>query len=338
MLDIINELSVLNGTSGDENTVSEFIRSKIPEKCKVMVDKLGNIIVVKKGKNRPNKKIMLCAHMDEVGFIVTDITNDGYLRFAAVGGISPSAVFGRQVCFANGTVGVIGGKAVHHLSSEEKGKQPKIENLMIDIGAESREEAEKLVSLGDYCYFRSEFFTFGDGYVKGKALDDRVGCAILLDMINCDLQYDCAFVFSVQEEIGARGAGTAAYYVRPDMAIVLETTTACDHAGVEDEKRICTLGDGCVVSYMDRSTSYDKELYRAAFEIAKKNSLSVQTKTMVAGGNDSGSIHRAVGGIRTIALSVPCRYLHTASNVIKECDIADTRILAEKMLEHMAML
>lgn len=339
MLELLKELCALNSTSGDEFEVSTFIQKKLENvDCTVDVDPLGNIIVFKKGRKTPKNKIMLAAHMDEVGFVVKHINADGYLVLHPVGGIMPGVVMGRQVRLCCGLVGVIGGKPKHLLIGDEEEAQPKFSALYCDIGATSREEAEKHVSLGDFAYFVSEFLELGAGYLKGKAIDDRLGCAVMLDMLMHELEYDMHFVFTVQEEIGTRGAGCATYRVKPDMAIVLESTTACDIAGVKGEKQVCALGGGTVVSFMDGGAVYDRELYRLGFDTAKAHGLKCQTKTAVAGGNDSKAIHVAAGGVRTIALSAPTRYLHTPSCMVKRLDCVEMRILAEKMAEEMAQL
>ncbi len=330
MLDRLREICTLDGTSGDESRVRDYIMSHITAD-EVTVDELGNLIVFKKGRKAPKNKVMLAAHMDEVGFMVTDITDDGFLRFGAVGGIDPRVVLGRAVRFANGTLGVVGTKAVHQQSADERKKAPDFDDMMIDIGAADKSAAEKIVSRGDTACFDSDFFTFGDGFVKGKAIDDRAGCLIMMDMINSELEYDMWFAFTVQEEVGTRGAKAASFTVAPDIALVLETTTACDIAGVTGEKRVCCLGNGCVISYMDRGTIYDRGLYQLAFDTAKELDIPAQTKTVVAGGNDSGAIHVSRGGVRTCALSVPCRYLHSPACVIKESDFAATKQLAEAM-------
>ena len=335
---LTEQLSRLCGTSGDESDVREFIRSRLPADCTVTADSIGNLIVFRKGAREPKNRVMYAAHMDEVGFIVTDICDDGRLKFAPVGGISPAVVFGRRVIFRNGTVGVIAAKALHHLSSDEKENQPKISDLSIDIGAQNAEEAEKYVIRGDYCYFDGEYECFGDGFIKGKALDDRAGCAVMLTLLNEELPYDAWFVFTVQEEIGTRGAVCAAYTVKPDIAVVLETTTACDIAGSEDEKRVCELGRGVVVSFMDRSTIYDRELYRIGRATADEIGAKNQTKTLIAGGNDSGAIHKAAGGVRTMALSVPTRYLHSPACVMKASDVEDTLNTARAVLPKLAEL
>jgi endoglucanase len=329
-------LSKLCGPSGGEEDVRGFIKSRLPADCETKTDGIGNLIVFRKGAAVPKNKLMFCAHMDEVGFIITDYTEDGRLKFAPLGGISPAVVFGRRVIFADGTVGVIAAKATHQLKDEEKEDQPKIASLAIDIGASNRNEAMSRVSQGDLCCFMGGYEEFGNGFAAGKALDDRAGCAILLELINSDLPYDCTFVFTVQEEVGTRGAACAAYNVRPDIAVILETTTACDIAGSEDEKRVCELGKGVVVSFMDRSTIYDRELYKAARSAADEAGIKNQTKTLIAGGNDSGAVHKAVGGIRTAALSVPTRYLHSPACVMKKEDIDSTLAAARLVMTKFA--
>jgi len=333
----LKELCLINGASGDESRVREYISSKISAD-EMFVDNLGNLIVYKKGKNRSKNKIMFSAHMDEVGFMITHIGEDGFLRFGEVGGINPSVVLGRGVRLESGASGVIGTKAIHQQSAEERKSFPAISELYIDIGAKSREEAEKFAPLGSYAYFDDDFFTFGNGFVKGKAIDDRAGCLIMMNMINGEPEYDAWYAFTVQEEIGTRGAGTAAFTVAPDIAFVLETTTACDIAGVSGAKKVCVLGNGAVVSYMDNGAIYDRELYSLAMKTASENNISAQTKTLVAGGNDSRSIQVSRGGVRTCAISVPCRYLHSPSCVIKESDFYAVEQLAVKMLSAAAEL
>lgn len=338
-VELIKKLCLINGTSGDEGRVRDFIISEISGYCDYSADPLGNLIVRKKGKAPAKNKVMVSAHMDEVGMIVTSVRPDGTLALAEVGGVDPRAAAGRPVRIGdNGIVGVIGAKAVHNLSDEEKKTAPKFSSLYADVGAENREAAEKLVSPGDRIHFASEFAEFGDGFATGKAIDDRFGCAVMIELIKAELPYDCVFTFAVQEEVGLRGARTAAYTVDPDLALVLEATTAADIPLASGEKRCCELGKGAVVSYMDRSTIYDKELYRLSRDIAAEKGIGWQTKTMVAGGNDSGAIHISNGGVRTAAISVPCRYLHSPSCTAKLSDMEDCERLARAMLEKMCTL
>ena len=335
---LVRKLSSFCGTSGDEGMVRDFIKTQLPDRCKVSNDNIGNLIVFKKGAATPKNKLMYCAHMDEVGFIITAVTDDGRLKFAPVGGISSDVVYGRRVQFADGRTGVIAAKALHQLSSDEKEKQPEIKELAIDIGAKDRAEAEKYVTPGDFCYFCGEYEEFGDGFIKAKALDDRVGCAVMIKLLQEELPYDVWFVFTVQEEIGTRGAGCAAFNIQPDIGVILETTTACDIAGSEGEKAVCRLGEGAVVSFMDRSTIYDRELYRLVRAEADKLGIKNQTKTVVAGGNDSGAVHKAAGGVRTTAVSVPTRYLHSPACVMKKDDVLAVLDTARAILPVLAEL
>ena len=269
--------------------------------------------------------------------IVTYITDEGMLKFSAVGGVDPRVYLGRSVKVGDKEIsGVVGLKPIHMLSKEEELNMPNADEMYIDIGAESADEAREYVSLGDTVVFDSGIRKFGDGFVQGRALDDRMGCAVMIEMIKSELEYDADFSFSVQEEIGTRGAKASAFSIRPDYAIVLETTTAADIPGVDGEKRVCALGEGAVVGFMDRGTIYDHDLYELAFKKAKENGIKIQTKTMVAGGNDAKAIHISAGGVKTLAISLPCRYLHSPSCVIKMSDGDDVLRLAKVMLGELA--
>ncbi len=338
-VELLKKLCLLNGASGNESRVRDFILSEISGYCEYRVDPLGNIIAEKKGKSAASKKVMVSAHMDEVGMIVTSVKSDGTLTVAPIGGIDPRVAIGRPVFVGDGDIyGVIGAKAVHNLSADEKKTAPKFDALYVDIGAEDKAAAEKLAVSGDFVHFSSEFTSFGDGFLKAKAIDDRFGCAVMIDLIKSELPYDCTFTFVVQEEVGLRGSRAAAYTVDPDFAIVLEATTAADIPLASGEKRCCELDGGAVVSYMDRSTIYDRELYGLSREIASENGIKWQTKTMVAGGNDGGAIHISRGGVRTIAISAPCRYLHSPSCTVKLSDLEDCERLASLMLEKMCTM
>ncbi len=336
MLDLIKELSLLCGTSGREDKIRDYIISKIDGKCDYKTDALGNILVFKKGKNDANHKVMLDAHMDEVGIIVTAVTSDGMIKFSAVGGIDEKVLLARRIIFDNGVIGIVGIKPIHLTKGDEKSKIPSADSLYIDIGAKDKEDAMKKIKIGDTGVFLSDFVEFGENKIKGKALDDRVGCALLIDMINSDLEYDAYFSFSVQEEIGLRGAATAAYGTDPEFSIVLETTTAADLIDVPDHKKVCILGEGAAVSFMDRSTLYSKVLFDKAFEIAEEKNIKIQPKTVIAGGNNAGAIHKTRAGIKTLTINTPCRYLHSPSCVCDLDDIKSARALAEAMLNEFA--
>lgn len=334
MISLLKDLCAIDGTSSREKKVADYIR----EFCRdheVVTDPLGSVIVNVKGRNSAKNKVMICAHMDEVGFMATFITGDGLIKFIPVGGIQPGTMLGSTVCFENGTVGTIGIKPVHLCIGDEKIMLPDPDDLYIDIGTKSKADALEHVRPGDTAVFTNDFVTMGDKLMS-KAIDDRAGCAVMLDMIRSGMEYDTTFVFNVQEEVGLRGSGVSAFAVDPDYAIVLESTTAADIIGAPEDKRVCILGKGAAVSFMDKATVYDPALYRAALETAEKYGIAAQSKTMVAGGNDAGSIHKSRGGVRTVTLSVPTRYIHSPSCVCDKNDIFAVRQLAEKLAERFA--
>lgn len=326
MLDLLKKLCLLDGTSGNEDNVRDFIVNEIKDHCEYKIDNLGNIICFKKGKKRPAKKLMLDAHMDEVGLIITAVTSSGFLKFDTVGGIDASVLCFKKVKIGE-VHGIISGKPTHLLSKDERKKAPKIDSLYIDIGVSSKNEALKLINLGDTAIIQSDFTLMGEN-VKAKALDDRIGCAVLINLLKEKTEYDFWAVFSTQEEIGTRGAKVATFAVNPDFALALEATTAADIAGVSDEKSVCSLGKGPAVSFMDRATMYDRELYNTALQ----SGITVQPKRAVAGGNNSGAIHLSREGVRTLAISLPCRYIHSPSCVANIKDMENMAALTKYMM------
>ena len=331
MVDLIKNLAALDGTSGDERAICEYIVSQIKPYCEIKVDALGNIIAQRKGKKTPDKKIMLDAHMDEVGLIITHITSEGFLRFKVLGGIEISALLFRAVKINGKINGVISGKPIHLTAADEAKKLPEADRLYIDIGAKSGSDAEQYVTVGDRAVITGEFSLCGEK-IMSKALDDRIGCAILINLIKEYDEYDFTAVFSVQEEVGLRGAKTATYGVNPHSAIIIESTTAADIAGVPDDKKVCVLARGAAVSFMDKGTVYDREYYNAAMN----SGIPSQPKCAVTGGNNAGAVHLSREGVRTISLSVPCRYIHTASSVADTNDIDAVYSLAKYMIEYIA--
>lgn len=330
-LKLLERLCTAQGISGDEGAVREMILEEItPYAESVTVTPLGNIIAEKKGAQRAKTRLLLNAHMDEVGMIVTGITKEGLLRFTPVGGIDRRILPGKSVMVAGSIPGVIGAKPIHLLEGDEREKAPSLDSLTIDIGALSQEEAEKLVSPGDSVTFVSLFDT-AYGMIRSRAIDDRAGCAILIDLMKKELPYDCTFVFAVQEEVGLRGSKTAAFAAKPKAAIVVESTTAADIAGVEPDKQVCRVGKGPVLSFMDRATIYDRPYFQLAQKLAKENEIPCQVKEAVAGGNDAGAIHVSRGGVRTAAISLACRYLHAPVGMISQEDFHHAEALVEKL-------
>ncbi len=317
MIELLKDLCRLPGVSGDEDRVRDFIRAKAaPYASAIRTDALGNLIVFKKGRKTTGNKLLLAAHMDEVGVIVTRITDEGFLKFDFVGGVDRRVAIGKPVLIGDKQVpGVIGLKAIHLVGQEEMKKVPKTDALYIDIGAKDRETAEKLVALGDYGSFIGEPEAFGQSFLKSKAIDDRVGCAIMLELLKEELPLDVTFAFTAQEEVGTRGAFAAAFSVTPEVALVLETTTAADSPAVEKHRQVCAPGKGPVISYMDGGTIYDRGLFEDLRRLAEDNHIPWQTKEYIAGGNDARTIQRTKSGVRVAAMSAAVRYLHAPASV-----------------------
>ena len=317
MLELLKELCRLNGVSGAEDPVRNFIQTQAqPYADSLRSDALGNLIVFKRGKKSTGNKLLLAAHMDEVGVIVTRITEEGFLKFDFVGGVDRRVAIGKPVVLGENEIpGLIGLKAIHLVSREEEEKVPKTDALYIDIGAKDREEAEKLVPPGTYGSFVGPPQEFGQGFLKAKAIDDRIGCAIMLELLKEDLPLDVTFAFTAQEEVGTRGAFGSAFSVSPEVALVLETTTAADLPGVEGARRVCAPGKGPVISYMDGATIYDRDLFGNLRRLAEDHGIPWQTKEYIAGGNDARTIQRSRSGVRVAALSAAVRYLHAPATV-----------------------
>lgn len=334
----LKELTELHGGAGYEDAVRDFIVEKIKDKSdELYVDTIGNLIAVKHSKNKDPKKVMVCAHMDEVALIVTKITDEGFLKFDTLGGIDTSVLVSKKV-LVNGTLpGVIGAKAIHLQKKGERTSAMEIENLYIDIGAKDKKSAEKHVAIGDCAVFDSEYTEYGDGFIKAKALDDRLGCAALIELFDEDYDFDLYGAFTAQEETGLRGAQIAVKRICPDFALVLETTACNDtHGGTERDKSTIA-GNGVVLSFADLRTYYDKEILKDVVSVAGKHNIPYQFKKTVSGGNDAGAIHLSCGGIKTVTMSVATRYIHSPSSVIKKSDYEAMKKLAKKYLQEVKL-
>lgn len=317
MLNLIKELCALSGVSSWEDEVRDVIRAKAePFADCIRQDALGNLIVFKKGAKATGNKLMISAHMDEVGLMITRIEEDGCLRFDSVGGIDRRVLLGKRVFVGRNRIpAVIGSKPIHLTSRAERKSVPKMDDLYLDIGVENKEDAEQLVSLGDVAVFDPEWVEFGNGLLKAKALDDRVGCAMMLKLMEEDLPMDCTFVFSVQEEVGTRGAFGYAFSVKPEIALVMESTTAADQAGTPEYLQVCAPGKGPVIPFMDKGTIYDRELFELMRRLAEEHDIPWQTKHMIAGGTDARTIQRSRAGVRVIGLAAALRNIHSPSSV-----------------------
>lgn len=333
---LLKKLCLADGISGDESAVREIIIEEIKDYADWRVDSLGNLLVHKKGKARAKARLILSAHMDEVGLMVTDITSGGFLKFDEVGGIDRRVLAGKSVAVGRKNVpGVIGIKPVHLCKGDESKNIPEYSDMYIDIGADSLDEALGVVGYGDSVRYVSDFIET-ETTINAKAIDDRFGCLVLIELIKSELDFDMDFAFVVQEEVGLRGAKTAAYTLDPEFALVMETTTSAEIPEIDKSKQVCTLGDGAVISVMDRRTIYDKEMVSFAFDLAEKVGVKAQYKRAVAGGNDSGAIHQSRAGVRTLAISLACRYLHAPSTVAAKSDCESIIALAKELSNQIA--
>lgn len=318
---MLSRLSKAFGPSGCEDEVRDIIKNEMINYCDEMYeDNIGNLICHKKGVLINDKSVMLTAHMDEVGFIISYLTNDGYLKFQTVGGIDPNVLVSKKIIIGDNRVcGVIGTKPVHQ--NKDGNINLKISDLYIDIGAKSREDALKYINLGDYACFDSDYVEFGDGFVKAKALDDRVGCLAMINVAKRNPKADIYYVFAVQEEVGHRGAIIASKKINPAFAIVLEGTTCSDVPGTDEFGFSTHIGCGAALSIRDSGAYSNIELTQEIMDVANKNNLKCQYKQTTMGGNDASAVQLSNNGIKVAAISVPCRYIHSQSNVAKLSDI-----------------
>lgn len=315
---LLKELSELPGVSGNEGRVRDFIREKlsawgIRHDC----DALGNLYAYKgDGATGSAVDLMLAAHMDEVGLMVSAIEKSGHLRFYKVGGIDEQFLVSCPVYIGNtGIPGVIGAKAVHLQKKEERGKLLEVDKLYIDIGAKDKDDAAKVIKVGDYVSFAAPAATFADTF-KGKALDNRAGCAALLELLQRDFPGSFTAVFTVQEEIGCRGAKAAAYRLNPRMALVVETTIAADLPDVEEKDQVTLLGKGPAFTLQDDSLIAHPRILERLMAVAQEQNIPCQFRRYTGSSTDGGAVAQAREGVPTGVISTPCRYLHGPASLL----------------------
>lgn len=317
----LKTLSEAFGPSGVEDEVRSILIEEIrPFVDSIKIDGMGNLIA-EKGNSR---KIAICAHMDEVGFMISEILDNGTLRFSPTGGISPASLPSKRVIIGKKhIVGVIGAKPIH-LTKNDK-KDIKFSDLYIKIAASSKEEAEQIVSIGDSAVFDTEFtISYNKKSIFGKALDNRIGCFLLKKLICSQKIQNATFVFTVQEETGLRGADAFAQNNDYDFAIALDTTTANDLPNVGIPQAVCFLEKGPVISYIDGATIYNRDMVNDTFSYLKANDIQAQTKMRRAGGNDASVLQKRGKGHRVLSLSVPCRYIHGPLGLTTIYDIEES--------------
>lgn len=338
MIETLKTLCTLSGVSSFEDEVRDYLRQRVePHADSVRVDALGNLIVFKRGAKSTGNRLMLCAHMDEVGLIVKSVTKEGFLKFGCVGGIDQRILLGKEVAVGPGRIpGVIGLKPIHLTTAEERKKVPKVTDLYVDIGAKDQEEALSQVELGDFAAFVSDAVDFGDGMLKAKAIDDRVGCAVMVKLLEEELPMDCTFAFTVMEEVGTRGAFGAAFSVKPEIALVLEGTTAADVPALSEDRQVCWPGRGPVLAWMDGGAIYDRALFERLRALAEENGLPWQMKHYLSGGTDARAVQGTGSGVRVAGISAAVRYLHAPNSVCSQSDAEQMLTLARLFIRDMA--
>lgn len=334
---LLKKLTEVHGVSGNEDAVRKLIIEEIKDYAdEIKIDVLGNVIAMK-NIHQKGPKLMLSAHMDEIGLMVVGIEKNGLLKFRTVGGIDERILVSKQVEIgAKNVPGVIGAKAIHLQKSQERTIPIPVDQLYIDIGAQTQEEAEKAVMIGDYVSFASEYQEMGTNYVKGKAFDDRVGCAVLIEMLKKSHAIPLYAVFTVQEEIGLRGATVAAHSVDPEIALIIEGTTASDVVGTEKHHYVTQLGKGPALSVMDRGMIANHHFNRYVTEIAEESGIPVQIREGASGGNDAGRIHLHKAGVLTGVLSIPVRYIHSPHSMIHLQDYEHLLRLTDIFIEQLS--
>lgn len=331
---LLKKLTMANALPGNENEVRSIIKEEIKEYAtNIRVDRMGNIIAEKKINDGPT--ILVSAHMDEVGLMVKGIDSSGLIKFAPVGGIDPRILVSKVVEIGSKKLqGVIGAKPIHLQKANEQNTPMPISSLYIDIGASNKEEASKHVEIGDYIGFKSEYIEFGNNKVKAKALDNRIGCSFLVDLMKEELDYNIIAAFVVQEEIGLRGSAIAANQIEADFGIILEGTTCGDMTDVDAHLQTTEVDKGPAISMMDRTTIYKKDLLKKITKIAEDNEIKWQFRRNSFGGNDTGRFHTAKTGMDCISIAVPCRYIHSPVSVMSKLDYDNTKKLLLNIIKN----
>ncbi len=328
MKKLLEKLSKASGVSGFEDEIRELMMSELKGHVdEIDVDKLGNLIAIKKGKN-DGKKIMLAAHMDEIGLIVRYIDKNGFIKFSKLGGINDQMLLNHQVYIHSSqgeVLGVIGSKPPHRMKQSEKKKIIEYENMFIDIGASSKEEAEEMVSVGDPITIKAGYAELKNNLVMGKAMDNRVGCAILIEVMKrAETDATIYGVGTVQEEVGLKGARTAAYSINPDMALALDVTISGDHPGIKEDEAPAKAGEGPCIILTDasgRGIITHPQVKELIMSVAQEENIPHQVEVSEGGTTDATAIHLTRAGIPTGVISPPSRYIHTPVSVVNTEDV-----------------
>ncbi len=330
---LLKQLTEAVGPSGFETQVRNLIYKEAnPFAQNVYTDSLGTLFI-EKNMTAKGPKVLLTAHMDEVSFMIVGIEETGLMRFRPIGGVDVRILVSKVVLVGDkGLYGVIGSKAVHLQKKEEREHPLELDQLFIDIGASSKQEAEEHVAVGDIAVFATTYEEIGDECAKSKSFDDRVGCAVLLETLKKDFALPLVFAFTVQEEIGLRGAAPAAYRTNPDLAIVLEGTVCSDGPDTPSHGQATQVDRGPALSVVDAKTIAHRDFLQHISQVAKDAHIPYQWRRTIGGANDVGAIHLTREGIVSAAISIPTRYIHAPSQVISLRDYKHAVDLVEAVL------
>ncbi len=337
MNELLKLLTEVSGVSGDEKEVRLLIRDLIQDHVDEWhVDAMGNLLALKKGTGVFDLKVLLDAHMDEVGLIISGIDTNGGLRFEAVGGFDDRTLLGKVVLVGpKNLVGVIGARAVHTLKGSQLNAVVKRETMRVDIGVKKREAASSKVNIGDRASFATSYEELGETAI-GKAFDDRAGCAVLIEILRGDpYPFDLIAAFTVQEEVGLRGAQVAGYAAKPDAAFIIESTPAYDLPNKNDVSPNVALGKGPSIYVMDRVTIQDPRLVSHIVRTADAHGIPYQIRRPGGGGTNTGAIQRARDGVPAATMALPGRYAHTPAMMINLTDYAHLVSLVDHTLRQL---
>ena len=336
MNELLQQLTEAVGVSGAEREVRRLIRDMIVDHVDEWdVDTMGNLLATKRGTGESDRRVLIDAHMDEVGLIITDIDSQGMLRFGTVGGFDPRSLLGKVVQVGPDKImGIIGARAVHLLKSADFAKIVQVDAMRIDIGARNKDAANGKVSIGDYAAFVTTYRELEGGRSAiGKAFDNRAGCAALIELLRGErYPFDLVASFSVQEEVGLRGPQTAAYKANSDLALILECTLAYDLPNKKDISPNVAMGKGVSLYVMDSGTIQDPRLVAHLMQTAAAHDIPYQIRQPGGGGTNTAAIQRVHGGIPAATMAVPGRYAHTPTMMINLDDYAHLARLADAAL------
>ncbi len=335
---LLKELCEAHGAPGFEDAIREIFRREMEPLCdQIEIDGLGNVIAIKNGRSADSKKVMLAGHMDEIGFVVKHVDDNGFVRLSPLGGFDPKTLIAKRVLIQSshggGIIGVIGCKPIHIMTPEDRKKMPTVPELFVDVGLNG-DTAQEQIEIGDPVTLHQEFMQNGDNCC-GKSLDNRVSIYTLIETMRrlTDPEVTVYAVATSQEEVGLRGAMTASHRIEPDLGVAIDVTLACDIPGAKPDETITKLGGGVGIKVHDSSLICHPKLVKAMRNIARQNEIPFQMEILTHGGTDAGGIQRGGSAVPAITLSVPCRYVHTVVETVSEKDLEGTVNLLTKFLE-----